>query len=114
MFNDVVDKSAAVATGVAQGTPAQVRQGVLSATCELLADTAQKGSFPSLQDVKTSLIIGLAFKLRAALPTSTLTALAQTLRSQLGQQILLSSGLVSQENVNRGLTALGCETVTGG
>src|SRR5947208_3201677 len=27
MFNDVVDKSAAVATGVAQGTPAQVRQG---------------------------------------------------------------------------------------
>ena len=114
MFNDVVDKSAAVATGVAQGTHAQVRQGVLSATCELLADTAQKGSFPSLQDVKTSLIIGLAFKLRAALPTSTLTALAQTLRSQLGQQILLSSGVVSQENVDRGLTALGCETVTGG
>jgi hypothetical protein len=112
-FNGIVDKAAATAAGVQKATPAQVRQGVLSATCELLADTAKNGSFPSIQDVKTSLIIGLGIKLFAALPTTAFTAMAQTLRNQLAQHVLLSSGLVSQENVDRGLTALGCETVTG-
>jgi len=83
-------------------------------TCDLLTDTATKGSFPSLQDVRNALIADFSIELVAALPPSTLGAMAQTLRSQLGQQVLLSSGVVSQENVDRGITALGCETVTGG